>query len=80
MTKTTILECYNLCVLIFCFVLVDGPQIQCKDVLLENVDVFKALIEYVSNTGIQHLVLGSLTKTGLLKYASIFLTHIVTLC
>ncbi|OIV97779.1 hypothetical protein TanjilG_12536 [Lupinus angustifolius] len=42
-------------------------DIQCKDVLLENVDVPKALIEYVSNTGIQHLVLGSSTKTGLLK-------------
>ncbi|KAE9587015.1 putative protein kinase RLK-Pelle-RLCK-IXb family [Lupinus albus] len=42
-------------------------DIQCKDVLLEDVDVSKALIEYVSNAGIEHLVLGSSTKAGLFR-------------
>ncbi|KAK7410328.1 hypothetical protein VNO78_01032 [Psophocarpus tetragonolobus] len=42
-------------------------DIQCKDVLLEDSDIPKALIEYVSQTGIEHLVLGSSTKTSLLK-------------
>ncbi|KAK7351445.1 hypothetical protein VNO77_10921 [Canavalia gladiata] len=42
-------------------------DIQCKDVLLEDVDAAKAIIEYTSQAGIEHLVLGSSTKTGLLK-------------
>ncbi|XP_020204948.1 U-box domain-containing protein 52-like [Cajanus cajan] len=42
-------------------------DIQCKDVLLEDVDISKALIEYAAQAGIEHLVLGSSTKTGLLK-------------
>ncbi|XP_027354171.1 U-box domain-containing protein 52-like isoform X2 [Abrus precatorius] len=42
-------------------------DIQCKDVLLEDIDVSKAIIEYASQTGIEHLVLGSPAKTGLLK-------------
>ncbi|KAF7830173.1 U-box domain-containing protein 52 [Senna tora] len=42
-------------------------DIQCKDVILEDVDISKALIEYTSHTAIEHLVLGTSTKTGLLR-------------
>ncbi|CAK8568760.1 unnamed protein product [Lathyrus sativus] len=42
-------------------------DIQCRDVLLQDSDVAKALIDYASQAGIEHLVLGSSTKTGLLK-------------
>ncbi|CAL5205128.1 unnamed protein product [Lathyrus oleraceus] len=42
-------------------------DIQCKDVLLEDSDVTKALVDYASQAGIEHLVLGSSTKAGLLK-------------
>ncbi|TKY74623.1 U-box domain-containing protein 52 [Spatholobus suberectus] len=42
-------------------------DIQCKDVLLEDVDISKAIVEYASQAGIEHLVLGSSTKNGLLK-------------
>ncbi|KAK4277066.1 hypothetical protein QN277_015121 [Acacia crassicarpa] len=43
-------------------------DIQCKDVILEAVDVSKALIEYASHTAIEHLVLGMSNKTGLLRF------------
>ncbi|CAK8568759.1 unnamed protein product [Lathyrus sativus] len=43
-------------------------DIQCRDVLLQDSDVAKALIDYASQAGIEHLVLGSSTKTGLLKF------------
>ncbi|KAL2637648.1 hypothetical protein AAZV13_06G071600 [Glycine max] len=43
-------------------------DIQCTDVLLEDSDISKALIEYASQAGIEHLVLGSSTKTSLLKF------------
>lgn len=42
-------------------------DIQCKDVILEDVDVSKAIIEYASQAGIEHLVLGCSTKNGLFK-------------
>ncbi|KAI4316194.1 hypothetical protein L6164_024197 [Bauhinia variegata] len=42
-------------------------DIQCKDVILEDIDVCKALIEYSSQSAIEHLVLGSSPKTGLLR-------------
>ncbi|XP_020989735.1 LOW QUALITY PROTEIN: U-box domain-containing protein 35-like [Arachis duranensis] len=42
-------------------------DIQCKDVLIEDVDVAKAIVEYATQAGIEHLVLGSSSKTGLLK-------------
>lgn len=42
-------------------------DIQCKDVILEDTDVIKALIEYVSHTAIEHLVIGASTKTGFLR-------------
>ncbi|MED6130549.1 hypothetical protein PIB30_002145 [Stylosanthes scabra] len=42
-------------------------DIQCKDVLIEDVDVSRAIIDYATQAGIEHLVLGSSSKTGLLK-------------
>jgi len=54
-------------------------KIQCKRVVLEDADVSKALIEYASQVGIEHLILGSSAKTSLHKYASIFLSSI-TFC
>ena len=42
-------------------------DIQCKDVVLEDADVARALIEYATQTGIEHLILGSSAKTTLLK-------------
>ncbi|XP_048134288.1 U-box domain-containing protein 52 [Rhodamnia argentea] len=42
-------------------------DIQCKDVLLEDTDVAKALIEYVSNNAIENLVVGSTSKSGFLR-------------
>ncbi|KAK5814180.1 U-box domain-containing protein 35-like isoform X1 [Gossypium arboreum] len=42
-------------------------DIPCKDVVLEETDVAKALIEYVSQAGIEILVVGASTKTGFLS-------------
>ncbi|KAK3031320.1 hypothetical protein RJ639_035226, partial [Escallonia herrerae] len=42
-------------------------QVQCQDVVLEDTDVVKALAEYVSQSGIEVLVLGAAPKGGLLK-------------
>ncbi|XP_057428298.1 U-box domain-containing protein 52-like isoform X3 [Lotus japonicus] len=42
-------------------------DIHCKDVVLEEVDVSKALIEYVTQSSIEHLVIGSSHKTGFLR-------------
>ncbi|KAJ1425717.1 UspA [Sesbania bispinosa] len=42
-------------------------DIQCKDVVLEDVDIAKGLIEYVSQAAIEHLVIGSTNKTGFLR-------------
>ncbi|XP_014499312.1 U-box domain-containing protein 52 [Vigna radiata var. radiata] len=42
-------------------------DIQCKDVLLEDSEVPRAIIEYASQTGVEHLVLGSSAKTSFLK-------------
>ncbi|XP_021889386.1 U-box domain-containing protein 52 [Carica papaya] len=43
-------------------------DIQCKDVLLEDTDVAKALIEYVTQTGIEVLVVGAPAKVGFLRF------------
>ncbi|XP_062098004.1 U-box domain-containing protein 35 [Humulus lupulus] len=43
-------------------------DIQCKDIMLEDVDVAKALIEYVSQAAIENLVLGASVKTGFLRF------------
>ncbi|KAK3007835.1 hypothetical protein RJ639_014337 [Escallonia herrerae] len=42
-------------------------DVQCQDVVLEDTDVVKALVEYVSQSGIEVLVLGAAPKGGLLK-------------
>ncbi|XP_056174838.1 U-box domain-containing protein 52 isoform X1 [Syzygium oleosum] len=42
-------------------------DIQCKDVLLEDTDVAKALIEYVSHNAVENLVVGSASKSGFLR-------------
>ncbi|WVZ21616.1 hypothetical protein V8G54_008938 [Vigna mungo] len=56
----------HLRILIISFVLFLGV-IQCKDVLLEDSEVPRAIIEYASQTGVEHLVLGSSAKTSFLK-------------
>ncbi|PON76440.1 Phosphorylase kinase, gamma catalytic subunit [Parasponia andersonii] len=43
-------------------------DIQCKDIMLEDTDVAKALIEYVSQAAIENLVLGATVKTGFLRF------------
>ncbi|KAK7320752.1 hypothetical protein VNO77_30519 [Canavalia gladiata] len=43
-------------------------DIQCKDVVVEDTDVSKALIEYASQYAIEHLVIGSSNKGGFLRF------------
>ncbi|KAK6237174.1 hypothetical protein QUC31_020965 [Theobroma cacao] len=43
-------------------------DIHCKDVVLEETDVAKALIEYVTQAAIEVLVVGASTKTGFLRF------------
>lgn len=57
----------------FSIIIFSLVQIHCKDVVLEDVDVSKALIEYVSQLAIEHLVIGSSNKTGFLRYGSLCL-------
>ena len=45
--------------------------------VLEDVDVSKALIEYASHSAIEHLVLGSSNKTSLFRYRSLYLSLMV---
>ncbi|XP_068471762.1 U-box domain-containing protein 35-like isoform X1 [Phaseolus vulgaris] len=42
-------------------------DIHCKDTVIEDVDVAKALIEYASQYAIEHLVIGSSHKGGFLR-------------
>ncbi|XP_016490634.1 U-box domain-containing protein 52 isoform X1 [Nicotiana tabacum] len=42
-------------------------DIQCYDVVLEDVDVVKAIVEYVNRTAIEVLILGAAAKGGLLR-------------
>ncbi|CAJ1972218.1 unnamed protein product [Sphenostylis stenocarpa] len=42
-------------------------DIHCKDIVLEDVDIAKALIEYASQYAIEHLVIGSSNKGGFLR-------------
>ncbi|KAK7352810.1 hypothetical protein VNO80_18239 [Phaseolus coccineus] len=60
-------ECQNKNLFLPYRVFCTRKDIHCKDVLLEDSDVSKAITEYVSQTGIEHLVLGSSAKTSLLK-------------
>ncbi|KAK7260767.1 hypothetical protein RIF29_27064 [Crotalaria pallida] len=43
-------------------------DIHCKDVVLDDGDVSKALIEYTAHSAIEHLVIGSSHKTGFLRF------------
>ncbi|XP_050366518.1 U-box domain-containing protein 52 [Argentina anserina] len=43
-------------------------NIQCKDIVLEDSDVAKALVEYSTQTAIEHLVVGASTKSGFLRF------------
>lgn len=43
------------------------PQIQCQDVLLEETDIAKALVEYANQAAIEVLVVGSSNKGGFLR-------------
>ncbi|XP_060208017.1 U-box domain-containing protein 52-like [Lycium barbarum] len=43
-------------------------DIQCHDVVLEDADVVKAIIEYVNRTAIEVLILGAAAKGGLLRF------------
>ncbi|KAK6912395.1 Protein kinase domain [Dillenia turbinata] len=43
-------------------------DIQCKDVMLEDTDVAKALTEYVSMNAIENLVFGATSKHGFLRF------------
>ena len=42
-------------------------DIHCKDIVIEHADVAKAIIEYTSQSAIEHLVIGSSNKNGFLK-------------
>nr|XP_011459022.1 PREDICTED: U-box domain-containing protein 35 [Fragaria vesca subsp. vesca] len=43
-------------------------NIQCKDIVLEDTDVAKALVEYSTQTAIEHLVVGASSKSGFLRF------------
>jgi hypothetical protein len=52
------------------FLFTDGGcllQIKCNEVILEAVDVAKALIEYVSTNTVEVMVFGAATKSGLVR-------------
>lgn len=59
--------------LIMCFLEMELVQIQCKDVLLEDSDVGKALVEYANQVIIEVLVVGSSSKGGFLRFVLSFL-------
>ncbi|EEF44126.1 U-box domain-containing protein 35 [Ricinus communis] len=43
-------------------------DIQCKDVVLEETDIAKALVEYATRTAIETLVVGASNKSGLFRF------------
>ncbi|KAM1200636.1 hypothetical protein ACFX2I_016892 [Malus domestica] len=43
-------------------------NIQCRDIVLEDSDVTKALVEYITQSSIEHLVVGASAKTGFLRF------------
>ncbi|XP_070047930.1 U-box domain-containing protein 52-like isoform X2 [Nicotiana tomentosiformis] len=43
-------------------------DVQCHDVVLDDTDVVKAIVEYVNRTGIEVLILGATTRGGLLRF------------
>ena len=48
-------------------------KINCKDVVLEETDVAKALVEYVTQAAIEVLIVGASAKTGFLRYVPLML-------
>lgn len=42
-------------------------QIHCRDILLEDTDVAKALIEFITHSAIENLVVGASSKNGFLR-------------
>ncbi|GKV37767.1 hypothetical protein SLEP1_g45757 [Rubroshorea leprosula] len=53
-------------------------DIQCKDVVLEESDVTKALIEYVTHAAIEVLVIGATAKAGFLRFRAMDIPGTVT--
>ena len=43
-------------------------QIQCMDVVLEDTDAAKAIIEYAANKAIENIVMGASAKSGFLRH------------
>ncbi|XP_060179567.1 U-box domain-containing protein 52-like [Lycium barbarum] len=43
-------------------------DLQCYDVVLDDTDVAKAIIEYLNRTGVEVLILGAATRGGLLRF------------
>ncbi|XVE97787.1 hypothetical protein REPUB_Repub03eG0048900 [Reevesia pubescens] len=53
-------------------------DINCKDVVLEDTDVAKALVEYVTHAAIEVLVVGASTKPGFLRFKATDIPAIVS--
>ncbi|GAB2215766.1 hypothetical protein Drorol1_Dr00020164 [Drosera rotundifolia] len=53
-------------------------DINCKDIILEDTDVGKALIEYTTQTAIEVLVLGSSSKGGFLRFSKTDIPGVVS--
>lgn len=51
----------------FFFFLLNSPQIQCKEILLEDMDISKGLIEGISKYSVELLVLGAASRSGLVR-------------
>ncbi|XP_043712074.1 U-box domain-containing protein 35 isoform X2 [Telopea speciosissima] len=45
-------------------------DVQCNDVIIEDMDVAKAIIEYVSHSAIENLVVGASTRNAFLRFKS----------
>lgn len=65
--------------LFLCLLLLELVQIQCKDVLLEDSDVGKALVEYANQVIIEVLVVGASSKGGFLRCVFVFLFNGLTM-
>lgn len=51
-------------------------QINCRDILLEDVDKVRAIVEYVSTSAIENLVVGAASRNGFMRYIYILLLSI----
>lgn len=43
-------------------------KINCRDVLLDDVDKVRAIIEYVTSSAIENLVVGTASRNGFMRY------------